>query len=93
MADTIVVDGEVSLISVVDGEVSLISVVDGIAGTVLKETVYDPPAYTGETTVTPSAETQTLETSGLTLTRDITINPIPSNYGLITWDGNILTVS
>lgn len=52
-----------------------------------------PPAYTGDYTVTPSAETQTLETSELYMTGNITINPIPSYYGLITWDGSTLTVS
>ena len=49
--------------------------------------------YEGETTVTPSAETQTLPTEGFMLTGNVTINPIPSNYGLITWDGSRLTVS
>lgn len=52
-----------------------------------------PPSYTGSYTVTPSAETQTLETNELYMTGNITINPIPSNYGLITWDGSIITVS
>ena len=52
-----------------------------------------PSSYTGETEVTPSAETQTLSTSGYMMHEDITINPIPSNYGLITWDGVTITVS
>ena len=49
--------------------------------------------YTGEYTVTPSAEAQTLETNGLRMTDNITINPIPNNYGLITWNGLTITVS
>ena len=49
--------------------------------------------YEGEYTITPSAETQVLETSGKRMTGGITVNPIPSNYGLITWNGAILTVS
>lgn len=49
--------------------------------------------YTGEYEFTPSAETQTIPTSNKALAQDITINPIPSNYGLITWDGSTLTVS
>ena len=28
-----------------------------------------------------------------TMASDVTVNPIPSNYGLITWDGSVLTVS
>ena len=49
--------------------------------------------YTGRYEVIPSAETQTLPTNGAVLTEDITIAPIPQNYGLITWNGSILTVS
>lgn len=52
-----------------------------------------PAAYSGPVEVTPSAETQTLETSAFYMQSDIIINPIPSNYGLITWDGSTLTVS
>lgn len=49
--------------------------------------------YTGETMVTPTANAQVLHTAGLVVDSDITINPIPNNYGLITWDGSLLTVS
>ena len=52
-----------------------------------------PPPYEGDYTVTPSASTQTLSTAGMKMTGDVTINPIPSNYGLITWDGTTITVS
>ena len=51
------------------------------------------PPYEGPVTVTPTQETQVLQTRQTTLLTDITINPIPSNYGLITWDGSVLTVS
>lgn len=53
----------------------------------------DGTRYTGATTVTPSRSTQILETSGKTIDGNITVNPIPSNYGLITWDGSVITVS
>ena len=59
---------------------------------VVKEYV-DVQTYTGEYEVTPSAETQTLDTAGLRLTRPVTVNPIPQNYGLITYNGAVLTVS
>ena len=49
--------------------------------------------YTGAYEVTPSEETQVLETKYLRMTDNVTINPIPSNYGLITWNGSIITVS
>ena len=49
--------------------------------------------FTGDYEITPSNETQTISISGKTAKQNITINPIPSNYGLITWDGSTLTVS
>ena len=49
--------------------------------------------YTGDYSVTPSAEAQVLQTDGLRMTDNITVNPIPNNYGLITWDGSTITVS
>lgn len=51
------------------------------------------PVYTGAYEFTPTQETQTVFISGMKATQDITINPIPSNYGLITWNGSFLTVS
>lgn len=49
--------------------------------------------YTGETTVTPTDSVQVLPTKEKYLTEDITVEPIPSNYGLITWNGSFITVS
>lgn len=49
--------------------------------------------YEGEYEFTPSGSEQTVEISGKMATRNIVINPIPSNYGLITWDGSTITVS
>lgn len=51
------------------------------------------PAYEGPYEVTPSAVAQTLSTKHLRMTDDVVINPIPQNYGLITWDGSTITVS
>lgn len=52
-----------------------------------------PPAYAGEYEITPSSEIQTIPIEGKVAKQDIIINPIPSNYGRITWDGTTLTVS
>lgn len=49
--------------------------------------------YTGPVSVTPDTTTQTLNTSGYLLTQNITVDPIPSNYGLITWNGSYLLIS
>lgn len=52
------------------------------------------PINLQEKTATPSDETQVvtfdLEYQGLS---KVTIDPIPSNYGKIGWDGSILTVT
>lgn len=53
----------------------------------------DRDPYMGAYEVTPSGETQTLETENKRMTGNVTINPIPNNYGLITWNGSIITVS
>lgn len=52
-----------------------------------------PNDYTGSYTITPGAEAQTIPTDGLMMTSDLVVEAIPSNYGLITWDGSTLTVS
>lgn len=49
--------------------------------------------YGGAYEITPSAAPQTLETAHLMMRENVVINPIPSNYGLITWNGATLTVS
>lgn len=49
--------------------------------------------YEGEYTVTPTTETIVLETLNKDMEQNITINPIPSNYGLITYNGSVITVS
>lgn len=49
--------------------------------------------YSGPYVAVPSSEPQTLPTNGMVMDDDISIGAIPSNYGLITWNGSILTVS
>lgn len=49
--------------------------------------------YHGPVTVTPSEDIQVLNTEGMVIEENIVIEPIPSNYGLITWNGSVLIVS
>lgn len=49
--------------------------------------------YEGAYVFTPSAETQVIQTEGLVMEQNVTINPIPSNYGLITYNGSTIRVS
>ena len=51
------------------------------------------PEYIGAVEVTPTNEPQVLSTRNTAVFSDITINPIPSNYGRITYSGGIITVS
>jgi len=53
----------------------------------------DSDHYEGSYTFTPTDTEQIIPTYNLVMDDNITINPIPSNYGLITWDGSTLTVS
>lgn len=51
------------------------------------------PEYVGPYEVTPGQSAQTLATAGKAMTANLTVGAIPSNYGLITWDGATITVS
>ena len=51
------------------------------------------PPYSGSYEVTPGDSEQVLPTASRVVLSDIIIHPIPSNYGLITWNGSTLTVS
>lgn len=65
----------------------------GIEGQLTIPNAILPPSYEGPVEVTPSAEGQVLETENLYMTENITIGPIPNNYGLITYNGTTITVS
>ena len=49
--------------------------------------------YAGPYEVTPGREAQVLPTEARTLAQDVVVNPIPHNYGLITYNGSTITVS
>lgn len=51
------------------------------------------PHYAGEYEFAPTAEQQTIAINGMIADADIIIDPIPSNYGLITWNGLGIRVS
>lgn len=48
--------------------------------------------YNGSYSITPSEESQVLRTANRRCTQNITVEPIPSNYGRIEWNGTTLTV-
>ena len=51
------------------------------------------PEYDGSYTVEPSEFETVLSCEGKKMLENVVISPIPSNYGLITWDGSTITVS
>lgn len=53
----------------------------------------DAEEYEGPYEATPTSEPQTFTTTARLMARDFVVNPIPSNWGLISWNGSVLTVS
>ena len=51
------------------------------------------PDYSGDFEFVPGPEAQTIQLRGTVVHDNIVIDPIPQNYGLITWNGSTLTVS
>lgn len=50
-------------------------------------------AYEGPYSITPGKEAQVLNIKGLTAKENIIIEPVPDNYGLISWNGSTLTIT
>ena len=50
------------------------------------------PSYAGPYAFEPAEEAQTARTGGYALSEDIVIQPIPSNYGRIAYNGSVITV-
>ena len=70
-----------------------VNAAEGIKFTASEGVPVYPNAYEGATEITPTEEAQTIPTDGYMMHTDIVVKPIPSNYGLITWDGTTITVS
>lgn len=55
--------------------------------------IRDAEWWDGEYEITPSNETQTLATKDKAMRENLVINPIPNNYGLITYNGYEIRVT
>lgn len=88
-----IIDGDANLLETIDGDLSLNQSMPGELGIITEIHGGAYPEYTGPTSITPTMEAQVLHTTQKSVMSDITINPIPNNYGLITWNGSALTVS
>ena len=61
---------------VIDGEMSLLVPIDGECGIITKVAEYDLPVYTGITVVEPDFDGTVLRTANKIVNQNITINPI-----------------
>lgn len=52
------------------------------------QTAHDIAPYEGDYEVSPTTEPQVLSTANRLLNKNIVINPIPGQYGLVTYDQN-----
>lgn len=81
-------NGKLKAVGVLTGKVSEKQGLSGaltIAGSI--------PSFPGPYTVIPGDVVQTIACAGLLMSQDIIIQPVPSNYGRIAWDGVSLSVS
>lgn len=90
MYDKIVIGGDLSLNTKIEGDAELSIPVDGDPGYHIPLL---PDAYAGEYHITPSDEVQVIPMQFMMASQNVTIDAIPSNYGLISWNGSVLTVS
>lgn len=92
MNDTVILGGDVDLVTQIDGDLGLDNLLDGEIGVIT--TIHEGlPEYTGATTVTPTNESQVLNTAQKSVLDNITVNAIPDTYGLIAFDDSTLTIS
>lgn len=84
------ITGSISAVGSVTGT---LSVQAGLTGTLTVPMVAEAEYYEGDYEVTPMPVAQRLETANRLMHDDVIVGAIPSNYGLITWDGFTLTVS
>lgn len=92
MNDIVVLGGDWAGDLVIDGDCSLGIIQDGSAVQVI-QVRGGYPVYSGPTVFTPGTQDQTVSAAGFVFASDITVEKIPSNWGLITWNGSVLTVS
>lgn len=89
------IDAEKILSGVIASEATINGSISGekeLSGTI-NCGVANSAVYDGDYSVTPSGEEQVLNTEGLQMNQNVVIKPIPSNYGLIEYDGSRIRIS
>ena len=82
--------GKLQVVGQLNGQ---LTIPGGIAGNITLPEKITPETYPGAYEYTPTQETQVIEISGMMAAQNITIGAIPNNYGRITWNGSVITVS
>lgn len=77
----------------IDASAELSAPIDASAELSAPVKITNLPTYDGAYEVTPTRETQVLDTALKAMSGNVIVKPIPSNYGLITWNGSTLNVS
>lgn len=90
--------GNISAQSTMTGSISVPAQITGIIHSEFAQLIGNisgitsSKQYTGEYEFTPAENTQIISINGLVATKNITINPIPNDYGRVIWDGVTLTI-
>lgn len=67
-----------------------------VANTIVGKLVFRETSaekYTGKYRFTPANKIQVIESENKLLLQNVIIEPIPKNYGLITWNGSYMKIS
>lgn len=63
------------------------------AGHVIHGELTKPVKYSGDYVITPSEEEVVIDAKDRYFTGNIIVNPIPSNWGKISWNGSVMTIT
>lgn len=83
------ITGSLSLLQDISGNISDPS---SISGSAQRAEIERLPEYPGPYEVTPTQQAQVIDMAGKKASQNIVINPIPSNYGRVTWNGTSLII-
>ena len=83
----------IATLTAVGGLTATLSGSQALAAELHVPQIISAETYAGPYEITPGESSQTAEIAGKIASENIVINPIPSNYGLISWDGRVITVS
>lgn len=83
------ITGRLSVAGTITGSMSG---VETLSGKIKVPSVVGVDPYEGEYAVTPGEETIVLSTGKKYMAENVVVNPIPSNYGKIVWNGAHLRI-